>query len=111
MLRRLDIVLYCLDQRREDAVEALLRDRAALLAHPHMLTLEENRLHIRVATATTHVRDSHERTSLRADQAPVILKLGLILKNRLGVDLRIVSAEALARIDDQILNRERVHLA
>ncbi len=111
MLRRLDIVLHRLDERREDTVEALLRDCTALLAHPHMLTLEEHRLHIGIPATTTHIRYRHERARLRTDQAPVILKLGLILKNGLGVNLGVVGAEALARVDDQVLNRQRVHLA
>jgi hypothetical protein len=110
ILRVLDIVLERRDEGRVLLGEEFLRDSAALLALTHLLTVNEIALYIRIATASAHVRNTEEGTSLRTDIAAIVLELGLIAEHGIHVNLLIVVSVTLLRIDQQLLCTERIHL-
>ena len=109
VLRILDILLEGRDQGSVLLGEELLRDSAALLALTHLLRVEQQALHIRIATTSTHVRHSGEGSRLVADDTAIILELGLIAKNGVNINLLVVVAVPLLRIDQKLLSTERVY--
>ena len=71
--------------------------------------MDQQGLDVGVTTAATHVGNTEERAGLIADIAAVVIELGLVLENRLRVNLLIITTVALARVDEEIVHREGVH--
>ena len=73
--------------------------------------MEKERLNLGITTAAAHIGHSQEGASLRTNIAAVVVELGLVLEHRLGINLLVVRAEALAGIHEKLLGRQRIHIA
>jgi len=109
VLGLLNIILYCGNHRGKDAVKLLLSDCATLLAHAHLLGVEQQRLDLGIAASTTHIGHTQKGPGLRTDIAPLIIELGLILQYGFRVNLPVVRAESLARIHQQLPRGHGIH--
>jgi hypothetical protein len=107
--RLLHVLLEDGDHRRVLLAEELLRNRAALLAHAHLLGVLEEGLEILVATTTGHVGDGEEGAGLCTDLAPVCLEAGLVAHKGIGVNGNIVVAVPFPRIDEELINGDGVY--
>jgi hypothetical protein len=105
-------LLHVLPQNRNHRcvllAEELLRDRATLLAHAHLLGVLEEGLEVLVATAARHIRNREEGTGLRTDLAAVRLETWLVAHEGIGVNGDVVVAVPLPRIDEELVDGDRV---
>jgi hypothetical protein len=81
----------------------------ARLAHTAHLTVLQQSLHLRVATASTHKRHTQERASLLASRATLAQEARLIAQNTISVDIVVVQSVSLTRIHNEALNGKRIH--
>ncbi len=109
VLGLLDVLLEHINHRGELVLKGHLRDRTTLLAKAHLLGMLEEALHIRVAATAGHVGDREERTGLLTDVTAVALELGLVAKERVGVNGGIVEPIALTGIHKLIVNGKGIH--
>ena len=86
-----------------------LRNSTAFLAHANLLGVDQQGLHILVATTASHVRDRKEGAGLGPSLTPVRLEAGLVADVGVRINGSVVVSVALPRIDQKLVNGSGVH--
>ena len=86
-----------------------LRNSTAFLAHANLLGVDQQGLHVLVATATRHVGDGQEGTGLGPGLTPVRLEAGLVADIGVRIDGSIVVSVTLPRIDQKFIDGSGIH--
>ncbi len=107
--RLLNVLFQNRDHRSILLAEELLRHRATLLAHAHLLGVEQQTLKVLVATTPCHVGHRKEGACLGTDLAPVRLKTRLVAHKRISINRRIVVTVSFAGIDKELIDGQRIH--
>ena len=107
--RLLNIRLQNGNHRSVLLCEELLCHRTAFLAHANLLGVDQQGLHILVATTASHVRDRKEGAGLGPSLTPVRLEAGLVAHVGIGINGDIVVSVALARINQKFVHGGRIH--
>ncbi len=107
--RLLHILLQDGDHRGVLLAEELLRHGTTLLAHAHLLRVEQQTLQVLVTATARHVRHRKEGAGLGTDLAAIRLETRLVAHKRISINRRIVVAVSFARIDEELVDGEGVH--
>ena len=97
--RLLDVLLEDRDHGGVLLGKELLRDRAALLAHAHLLRVLKEGLQVLVATPARHVRNGEEGACLGPCHTPIDLEARLIPHKGISINGGVVVSVPLARVD------------
>ena len=107
--RLLDVLLQNRDHGRVLLRKELLRNRAALLAHAHLLRVLKKGLQVLVAPAASHKGNGQERPGLGPCHTPIDLETRLVPHKRIGINGSIIVSVPLTRIDQQFIHGHRIH--
>ena len=107
----LDLLGQLRDQRLELVREEDLCDGVARLAHACELRVLEQSLHLRITTTTTHKGHTQEWAGLLASATALAQEARLVAQNAVSIDILVVQTVTLARVNNQTLHSQRIHLA
>ena len=86
-----------------------LRNSTAFLAHTYLFRMDQQGLHVLVATTACHVGNRQERAGLGPGLTPVRLEAGLVADVGVRIDGRVVVSVALTGINQKLVDGSGIH--